>query len=89
VIRSFVAIPAGIGRMPLGRYTVLTVPGSAVWCFGLAAVGWAFGASYESFSERWRYLDYAIIGVLVLVVVVLVLRWRSSRLAARAADSAR
>jgi membrane protein DedA with SNARE-associated domain len=89
VIRSFVAIPAGIGRMPLGRYTVLTIPGSAVWCFGLAAVGWAFGASYESFSERWRYLDYAIIGVLVLVVVVLVLRWRSSRLAARAADSAR
>jgi membrane protein DedA with SNARE-associated domain len=89
VIRSFVAIPAGIARMPLGRYTLLTIPGSAVWCFGLAAVGWALGANWESFHERWHYLDYAIIGLAVLAVVLLLLRWRSSRLAARAADSAR
>jgi len=89
VIRSFVAIPAGIGRMPLGRYTLLTIPGSAVWCLGLAGVGWALGANWESFHERWHYLDYAIIGVLVLAAVVLVLRWRSSRMAARAADSTR
>src|ERR671916_2885387 len=31
VVRSFVAIPAGIARMPLGRYTVLTLLGSALW----------------------------------------------------------
>jgi membrane protein DedA with SNARE-associated domain len=89
VIRSFVAIPAGIGRMPLGRYTLLTIPGSAVWCLGLGGVGWALGANWESFHDRWHYLDYAIIGVLVLAAVVLLLRWRSSRMAARAADSTR
>jgi membrane protein DedA with SNARE-associated domain len=89
VIRSFVAIPAGIGRMPLGRYTVLTIPGSAAWCFGLAGVGWAVGSRWESFHERWHYVDYAVIGAIVVVAVFLVLRWRSSRLAARAADSAR
>jgi membrane protein DedA with SNARE-associated domain len=89
VLRSFVAIPAGIARMAFGRYTVLTIPGSAVWCFGLAAVGWAVGANYESFNERWHYLDYAVVGAILVVAAVLVLRWRSSRLAARAADSAR
>lgn len=89
VLRSFVAIPAGIGRMPLGRYTLLTIPGSAVWCFGLAGVGWGVGANYESFNERWHYLDYAVVGVILIVAAVLALRWRSSRLAARAADSAR
>jgi membrane protein DedA with SNARE-associated domain len=89
VIRSFVAIPAGIGRMPLGRYVALTIPGSAVWCLGLAGVGWALGANWERFHERFHYVDYAVIGLLVLAVAVLVLRWRSSRLAARAADSAR
>jgi membrane protein DedA with SNARE-associated domain len=89
VIRSFVAIPAGIARMPLGRYTALTVPGSAAWCLGLAGVGWALGANWERFHERWHYLDYAIAGLLVLAAAVLLLRWRSSRLAARAADSAR
>lgn len=89
VLRSFVAIPAGIARMPLGRYTLLTIPGSAVWCFGLAGAGWAVGANYESFNQRWHYLDYAVVGAILIVAAVLVLRWRSSRLAARAADSAR
>lgn len=89
VVRSFVAIPAGIARMPLGRYTALTIPGSAAWCLGLAGVGWALGASWESFHERWHYLDYAVVGLVVVAAVLLVLRWRSSRLAARAADSAR
>jgi membrane protein DedA with SNARE-associated domain len=89
VIRSFVAIPAGIARMPLGRYTLLTIPGSAVWCFGLAAVGWAFGANYERFNEFWHYLDYAVVAAIVIGAIWLGLRWRSSRMAARAADTSR
>jgi membrane protein DedA with SNARE-associated domain len=89
VLRSFVAIPAGIARMPLGRYTLLTIPGSALWCFGLAGVGWAVGSSWESFNERWHYVDYAAVALVVVASVVLVLRWRSSRMAARAADTPR
>src|SRR5205814_591966 len=38
VVRSFVSIPAGIFRMPFGRYTLLTIPGSALWCFAWAAI---------------------------------------------------
>ena len=41
VVRSFVSIPAGIGEMPLVRYTVLTFAGTIPWCFGLAAIGLA------------------------------------------------
>jgi membrane protein DedA with SNARE-associated domain len=89
VLRSFVAIPAGIARMPLGRYTLLTIPGSALWCFALAAVGWGFGANYERFNEYWHYLDYAVVAVVVVAALVLLLRWRSSRMAARAADPSR
>ena len=53
VVRSFVAIPAGIFRMPLGRYTVLTLIGSAIWCFGLAGdrLG-ASGTSWETLPQR-------------------------------------
>ena len=34
--RSFVSIPAGVFRMPLGRYTVLTFVGSTIWCLAFA-----------------------------------------------------
>jgi membrane protein DedA with SNARE-associated domain len=84
VVRSFVAIPAGIGRMPLGRYTALTIPGSALWCFGLAGAGWALGANWERFHDAFHYADYAILALIVAAAALLGLRWRSSRLARRA-----
>jgi membrane protein DedA with SNARE-associated domain len=60
VVRSFVSIPAGIFRVPLPRYTVLTLIGSAVWCFAFAGAGWAAGASWESFHSGFRYADVAV-----------------------------
>jgi membrane protein DedA with SNARE-associated domain len=60
VVRSFVSIPAGIFRVPLPRYTVLTLIGSAIWCFAFAGAGWAAGASWESFQSGFRYADVAV-----------------------------
>ena len=61
VVRSFVSIPAGVFRVPFGRYTVLTLVGSALWCFALAGVGWAVGSSYESFHHGFGYVEYAVV----------------------------
>jgi membrane protein DedA with SNARE-associated domain len=88
VVRSFNSIPAGVFRMPLGRYTILTLIGSAIWCFALAAVGWGLGKSYETFHHDFRFVDYAVIAAIVAIVAYLVLRRRRSRLAGRAPDSA-
>jgi membrane protein DedA with SNARE-associated domain len=84
VVRSFVSIPAGIFRMPLGRYTVLTIPGSAVWCFALAGVGWAAGASYTHFHHAFDYVEVAVVAGAVLLALYLILRRRTSRLSPRA-----
>jgi membrane protein DedA with SNARE-associated domain len=91
LLRSFVAIPAGLARMPLGRYTALTVPGSAAWCFGLAGAGWALGAHWEDFHHAFRYADYAVVAAVVAALGYLVYRRVMARLArrARAADTAR
>jgi membrane protein DedA with SNARE-associated domain len=66
VVRSFISIPAGVFRAPLGRYTVLTTIGSALWCFAIAGAGWALGSSWERFHKGFRFADY----VVVLAVVV-------------------
>jgi membrane protein DedA with SNARE-associated domain len=88
VIRSFISIPAGVFRMALGRYSVLTLIGSAVWCFALAGVGLGLGKSYESFHHGFRFVDYAIAAAVIALVVYVVVRIRrSSRLSGRAPDS--
>jgi membrane protein DedA with SNARE-associated domain len=89
VVRSFISIPAGIFRMKLGSYTILTLLGSAIWCFALAGAGWAVGKSWERFHHDFRFVDYAIAIAVVAAVAWLVVRWRSARLARRAADTAR
>ncbi|MDQ2981733.1 MAG: DedA family protein [Actinomycetota bacterium] len=89
VVRSFISIPAGIFRMPLWRYTVLTLIGSAVWAFALAGAGYGLGSSYERFHRDFRFADYAVAaGIVALAAYLIVRRRRSSRLSSRAPDSA-
>ncbi len=86
VVRSFISIPAGVFRAPFGRYIVLTVVGSALWCFALAGAGWAAGSSWESFHHAFRYLDIAIAVAVVIAAVWLGRRFLRGRNAVR--DSA-
>jgi membrane protein DedA with SNARE-associated domain len=88
VVRSFVSIPAGIFRVPFWRYTVLTLIGSALWCFAFAGIGWGLGKSWDSFHHDFRFADYVVGAIVVAVAIWILLRWRSSRLAGRADDPA-
>ena len=82
LVRSFISVPAGALESPLGPYTVLTLAGSAIWCFGFAAAGWALGSSYETVHHAFRYVDYAVVAVVVLVAAALIIRRRRRSTAA-------
>ena len=88
IVRSFVSVPAGVFRMGLLRFTILTFLGCIPWCFALAGVGYGFGASYERFQDYWHYVDYVIAALIVAGAIYLYLRHRRTRLARRAADPA-
>jgi membrane protein DedA with SNARE-associated domain len=87
VVRSFVSIPAGVVRMPIVRFTVLTFLGCVPWCFGIAAAGWALGSSYEHFHHDFAYVEYAVVVAVIIGLAWLVLSRRSSRLARGAGPS--
>jgi membrane protein DedA with SNARE-associated domain len=74
VVRSFISIPAGVFRAPFGRYTLLTLVGSAIWCFAWAGVGWGVGTGYRRVHEDFRFVDYAVIAAVCLLAGWLIYR---------------
>jgi membrane protein DedA with SNARE-associated domain len=74
VVRSFVSVPAGVFEARLGRYTVLTLLGSAIWCFAFAAAGYVAGENWEDFHHAFRYFDYLVAALIVAAVAFLVIR---------------
>jgi membrane protein DedA with SNARE-associated domain len=87
VVRSFISIPAGALRMPIGRFTVLTFLGCIPWCFGIAGAGWALGSNWDRFHDDFRWVEYAVVLAVVGLIAYLIFRWRSSTLARRAGPS--
>jgi len=84
VVRSFVSIPAGVLEVPFVRYTLLTLAGSAIWCFAFAGAGYAVGENWEDFHHAFRYVEYLIataIGAVAIWVVARYVRRRRRRLA--------
>ena len=75
VVRSFISIPAGVLEVPFVRYVLLTLAGSAVWCFAFAGAGYAAGASWENIHHGFRYADDLVVVAVVALVALLVFRW--------------
>jgi membrane protein DedA with SNARE-associated domain len=86
VVRSFISIPAGVVEMPLGRFTLLSFLGTIPWCFGLAGAGVALGSGWERFHEGWRYADYVVVGLAVLVAHLIAARIVQRRARRRALE---
>ena len=66
LVRSFVAIPAGILEIGLRRFLLSALAGIAVFCSVLAGIGWAVGTSWSSVHHDFIYVDVAI-GVAIVL----------------------
>src|SRR5919202_4780593 len=76
IVRTFISLPAGIARMPLGRFSVLTLLGCIPWCLALVALGDAAGANWDTWHERLRFLDYAVVAAVLALAAWWLLRRR-------------
>src|SRR5579862_49948 len=86
--RSFVAIPAGIVRVPFRKFLALALLGSGAFCFGLAGGGWALGTAYTKARHDLEYVGYAVLAGVVVAAAYFLYRWAtvSRRRVANSAD---
>ena len=80
LLRAFVSLPAGITRMPIARFSVLTLVGSIPWVLGLAIAGHAVGGDWTSVRKGFEYVDYVVLVLIVLGIGYLIVRRRRGTL---------
>ncbi len=67
VIRTFISLPAGIAKMPFGKFTLYTFLGVVPWTFALAWLGVVVEDNWESVLNYFD-IPTLIIGVSLLVI---------------------
>lgn len=80
VIRGIAALPAGLSQMRARTFGVYTTAGSAIFCFGLADLGHAFGKHIDAILpllHKFTVLVILIVGAAVAFGVFQLLRQRA------------
>ena len=85
IVRSFVSVPAGVVRMPFWQFLVYTAGGSLIWNSLLIGLGVAAG---DFVRDNLRFLDYAVVALVVLGIGWMVFRRVTDLYARKHPDSA-
>ena len=79
VVRHFISIPAGVARMPLGRFAAFTLVGGTIWNSILLVAGYFLKDRWKTIVHYSHLIDY----VFVAAVVVFVVFWARKQLRRR------
>jgi membrane protein DedA with SNARE-associated domain len=82
VIRHLISIPAGLHRMPLGKFILYTGIGAAIWCAILTWIGYFLGQHESALrgEEIHRYATWALIALVPISLGAIGLyMWRRRR----------
>jgi len=75
LVRTFVSYPAGIARMPFGRFLLFSALGSLPWNAALITAGFVVGENYEEIEAAIKPFEYVIYAAVIGLVVIFVARW--------------
>ncbi|MGB8216579.1 MAG: DedA family protein [Candidatus Methanoperedens sp.] len=73
VVRTFISLPAGIGKYDLRKLVTFSFIGSLPWCFALAYVGFYLGPFWKNIIGFFNGLD---IVVVVSIIIIVLYYWK-------------
>ncbi len=82
VVRTFIALPAGIARMNQVRFHLYTFIGSLPWCLALAYAGAKLGENWDGLRPYFHKFDF-VLGIFIVIGAVWFIRSRVRALKAQ------
>lgn len=66
LFRSFISIPAGLEKMPMGKFLLYTAAGSLIWNTIFVVAGYQLGANWHVVEEYAGIFKYAVLAIVAL-----------------------
>lgn len=79
IVRTFISLPAGVARMPIIPFSILTFLGALPWNFGLTIAGREARDNWTDIKDKLHYVDYAVAVLIVVGAAYLAVRWYRNR----------
>ena len=76
IVRTFISLPAGVAKMPFGRFSAYTLVGSIPWVLALAIAGEKAGDNWEDWRHKLGYLDYVVLAAIIGGAIYLIVKRR-------------
>jgi membrane protein DedA with SNARE-associated domain len=75
IVRTFISFPAGVARMPLGRFIAYSTAGAFLWSMLLVFAGVQLGARWVDIRHALQPFDL-LIAVAIVAAIALFIWWR-------------
>lgn len=69
VVRTFISLPAGMGKYDFKKLVLFSFIGSLPWCFALAYIGFRLGPHWKDIIDFFNGLDIVIILAIILTAI--------------------
>lgn len=79
IVRTFISIPAGLGKVPLSSFIFYTFIGSFIWSYLLAWLGFKLGENWHILEDYFRKFDLVIGAIIVIFVIYWIRRHINNR----------
>lgn len=77
-IRTFISVPAGVFGMPLPRFLVFSVLGTALWTALLAIAGYMLEGQHDQVAAYLNPVTNIVLGLIIAAYLYRVATWRAS-----------
>lgn len=79
ILRSLISIPAGMSEMPMPKFLIYTIVGSAIWNSVLTIAGSIVGDKWETIVDIFDKYSHATLIVLIILFIVAIIYYFKKR----------
>ena len=78
-VRQLISLPAGLSKMPLGKFSLYTVLGAGIWATVLALLGYFIGENQILIKEYLHQIVMVSLGLIVIASVIYIFMNKKSK----------